>query len=249
MPITIKDIARIAGVSHSTVSRCLNNKGGYSEETFLKIQKIAYELGFVFNAGARSLSTEKTGTIGIVYNEYNYATTLHPFTVKFLQYIKRILEREDLDSIVTFSQTAINGSDNNIERLINKRKVDGLIIVKSDISHSTFDFLKRSKVPFVFAHQMLDDSFEEVDCVYCDHYLGGNLAGEHLAEKGCSKVMCIGRNENRREFKLRTEGFLSAASDRNVLSADNFLISGGAYNNAGPFRMRKNNNTQNGCRV
>ena len=227
MPITIKDIAKIAGVSHSTVSRCLNNKGGYSDETFLRIQKIAYELGFVFNAGARSLSTEKTGTIGIIYDEYNYATTLHPFTVKFLTYIRKILEREDLDSIVTFSQNAINGSD-NIERLINKRKVDGLIIVKSNISHSTFDFLKKRKIPFVFAHQMLDESFEEVDCVYCDHYLGGNLAGNHLWEKGCTKVMCISRNEKRSEFTLRTEGFLSAAADRNILAADDFLISGGS---------------------
>ncbi len=226
MPITIKDIARIAGVSHSTVSRCLNNKGGYSDDTFQRIKKIAEELGFEFNANARSLSTAKTGTIGIIYDEYSASSSLHPFSVRFQNYIRSILEREDLDTIITFSHNASNGID-NIERLVNKRKVDGLIIVKSNISHSTYSYLRRMKIPFVFTHQMPDKFFSDVDCVYCDHYLGGYLAGNHLLDKGCTKLLCITRKEKRSEFALRTEGFVSAASDRNIQFTSEDLIVGG----------------------
>lgn len=226
MPITIKDIARIAGVSHSTVSRCLNNKGGYSDDTFQKIKKIAAELGFEFNANARSLSTAKTGTIGIIYDEYRDSSNLHPFSVRFQKYIRRILEREDLDTIVTFSHNASNGID-NIERLVSKRKVDGIIIVKSNISSSTYNFLRRMKIPFVFAHQMPDKSLDDIDCVYCDHYLGGYLAGSHLLDKGCTRLLCVTRKEKRKEFSLRTEGFISAVSDRNVQITPEDLINGG----------------------
>ncbi len=226
MPITIKDIARIAGVSHSTVSRCLNNKGGYSEETSMKVRKIAEELGFEFNANARSLSTAKTGTIGIIYDEYSDTSNLHPFSVRFQKYIRKILEREDLDTIINFSHNASNGID-NIERLVSKRKVDGIIIVKSNISRSTYNYLRRMKIPFVFAHQMPDKSCEDVDCVYCDHYLGGYLAGNHLLDKGCTKLLCITRMETRSEFLLRSEGFVSAVSDRNIQITSADLINGG----------------------
>ncbi len=149
MQLTIKDIARIAGVSHSTVSRCLNNKGGCSEDTCLRIKKISSELGFEFNANARSLSTAKTGTIGIIFDEDDYENTLHPFTMGFQKHIRRSLERADLDTIITFSRNRITETD-NVVKLVNKGKVDGVIIIKADISHSTINFLRKSKIPFVF---------------------------------------------------------------------------------------------------
>lgn len=101
MPLTIKDIARIAGVSHSTVSRGLNGKPGVSDELRDKIKQIASDLGFEFNANARSLSTAKTGTIGIIYDEENYESTLHIYSMGLLRYMRNSLEREDLDASYT----------------------------------------------------------------------------------------------------------------------------------------------------
>ena len=71
MAVTIKDIARILGISHSTVSRSLNDSPLVAQETKEKIKKVAGELGFAFNANARSLSTNVIGTIGIIFPE-NY---------------------------------------------------------------------------------------------------------------------------------------------------------------------------------
>ena len=239
MIITIKDIAKIAGVSHSTVSRCLNNKKGVSDETCGRIKKIAEDLGFEFNANARSLSTAKTGTIGIIYDEDHYESSLHPYTMSFQKYIRRSLEREDLDTIITFSKNQFTGYD-NVERLINKRKVDGVIIISSDISHSTLDFLKKRNVPFVFSHQTPDKSFGDVDCVYCDHLRGGYTAGAHLAAAGCRSLLCITRTDTRAEFSLRTEGFLSAAADMGIPQSSVDVFPGGVTFKSGYDFVRKN---------
>ena len=79
LSITTKDIAKIAGVSQSTVSRCLNDSNLVSEKTKRIIKQIALEQGFEFNANARSLSTRKTGTIGVIYPDKftDFSTSLY----------------------------------------------------------------------------------------------------------------------------------------------------------------------------
>ena len=67
MALTTKDIARLAGVSQSTVSRSLNNSPLISDETRGRVLRIAEELGFELNANARGLSTNRTNTIGVIY--------------------------------------------------------------------------------------------------------------------------------------------------------------------------------------
>ncbi|MCP5515303.1 MAG: LacI family DNA-binding transcriptional regulator [Spirochaetales bacterium] len=226
MPLTIKDIARIAGVSHSTVSRGLNGKPGVSDELRDKIKQIASDLGFEFNANARSLSTAKTGTIGIIYDEENYESTLHIYSMGLLRYMRNSLEREDLDAIITFSKNRFTGYD-NIEKLINKRKVDGLIIISSKIDIKTIHFLNDAKIPFVFSHQIPDENFGDVDSVYCDHFNGGYIAGGHLIKQGCRKLLCIARKDNRKEFQMRTAGFTSAARDSGLEIDKQSVITGG----------------------
>lgn len=226
MPVTIKDIARLAGVSHSTVSRGLNGKPGVSELMREKIKQIASEVGFEFNANARSLSTAKTGTIGIIYDEENYESTLHIYSMGLLRYLRRNLEKENLDAIITFSRNQFTGND-NIEKLINKRKVDGLIIISSKVKKKTITFLKETGLPFVISHQEPCSSFGSVDTVYCDHFRGGYLAGEHLANQGCRKPVCITRKEKRKEFLKRTEGFLEAMKDNSIPADSRSIIEGG----------------------
>ncbi len=226
MPITIKDIAKIAGVSHSTVSRGLNGKPGVSDEMREKIKQIAGDLGFEFNANARSLITTKTGTIGIIYDEENYESTLHIYSMGLLRYMRKSLERENLDAIITFSRNQFTGND-NIEKLINKRKVDGLIIISSRVDLKTIRFLKDIKLPFVISHQAPDEKFGDVDSVYCDHFAGGYMAGEHLVKQGCRNPVCITRKEKRKEFLMRTEGFIAGVRDGGVDISESSILHGG----------------------
>ncbi len=232
MAVTIKDIAKMAGVTHSTVSRCLNDKPGVSEAMRLKIKRIAQDLGFEFNANARGLNTSKTGTIGIIVNEDDADGQPHIFTNTFLRHIRQQLEEHDLDTLTTFSHNNFSGKD-NILKLVNRRKVDGLIILSNNIGLDSIKFLHENNFPFIYAHQVPPETAETVNAVYCDHFRGGYLAARHLLDRGYKRLLCLSRRDNRTEFILRTNGFSAALEEAgipfdesNIVPVEGFLHSG-----------------------
>jgi LacI family transcriptional regulator len=183
MTITSKEIALIAGVSQSTVSRSLNDSPLISEKTKERIRKVAKEQGFVFNANARSLSTNKTNTVGIIYPDNFNDFSVNLYFSSLHNQLRESLEKENLDLIVSFAENKFTKT-NNIERLIKCQKVDGLIIVKSKLDHQTVNYLKSSKIPFVFMHHIPDISQlhnVDVDIVCTDHIKGGYLATEPIS--------------------------------------------------------------------
>ncbi|HBP38875.1 MAG TPA: LacI family transcriptional regulator, partial [Clostridiales bacterium] len=118
MPMTTKDIARIAGVSQATVSRSLNNSPLISEGTRRRILDIALEQGFEFNASARSLSTNSSGTIGVIYPDNYSAFNLYLSSLH--DQLRSVLEREEYDLIVTFEKNQQTGTS-HIRKLILSR--------------------------------------------------------------------------------------------------------------------------------
>lgn len=234
MSVTIKDIAKIANVSHSTVSRSLNDSPRVAAETKKRIKAIADDLGFEFNSQARSLSTSKSNTIGIIYaSDYN-DSTLHFTTNTVQKAIRRSLEKRDLDAITAYKDND-NTGENNIIRLINKKKIDGLIIMGADIEYKTLDYMTKSGIPFVFCQNIPDPSLD-VDAIYCDHFLGGYEATKHLISQGHKKILCIQRKDDTIQFHQRTNGYEAAMkdnrvaySDENLVYADNSLEGGYRY--------------------
>lgn len=225
MAVTIKDIARIAGVTHSTVSRCLNGKPGVSPSKGAEIKRIARELGFEYNANARSLNTSRTGTIGIILNDDADDNQPHFYTNAFLRHIRHQLEEEDLDILTTFGRNFISGKD-NIVRLVNRKKVDGFIILSTTIGRDTIDFLKAEGVPFIFSHQIPPRNLGEVNAVHCDHERGGYLATRHLLERGKRRILCLSRPDRREEFSLRTRGYLAALEEEGIEPDESLILDG-----------------------
>ena len=104
MAITIKDVAKIAGVSISTVSRSLNDRPLVSLKTKERVKKVAEELKFEINASARTMITKRTDTIGIIYPEEIKDFNFSLYHASLLNNLRDVLEKEDLDSIVTFHE-------------------------------------------------------------------------------------------------------------------------------------------------
>ncbi len=235
MSITTKDLALLAGVSQSTVSRSLNDSPLISQSTKDRILKIAGEQGFEFNASARSLITNRSNTIGIIYpNDFmDYSSNLYFST--FHGQLQKSLEKENMDLIVAFANNRFSDAS-NIKKLIIGKKVDGLLIACTTLSSDTKLFLKSSRIPYVFLHHYPDDpDFEGVDKVYTDHLRGGYLATEHLLKRGHRKIATITTEEYEgQEYKLRTEGYRTAHHfyDREI---DESLIirEGGCYFQSG----------------
>lgn len=245
MPITIRDIAKLAGVSHATVSRSLNNSPLVAAETRNKINELAQSLGFQFNANARSLSTNKSGTICIIYPESQDEHGVSMFYTSLVNQVRDSLERVGMDIIVTFPNNNFTG-ESNIKRLIISRKIDGIIIVHPnlvDVDKQVLHFIEMSKVPYVFLHHypsFLEDN--TVDAIYTDHVRGGYLAAQYLIKSGHKNIACITSNEKLKsaEFQQRTEGYKAALNNNNI-PFDNELIFYGTRDIMSGYNIIKEN--------
>jgi len=204
--ITLKDVAKAAGVSMATVSRSLNDSSLIPEKTRKRIREIADQLGFDFNTHARSLITRRVGTIGIIlppdYDQLGvnlYHGTLHSS-------MRSVLECNDIDLLVSFLSNHFTGG-NNVRKLVARKKVDGLIIVQPVFERELIEYLHVKQMPFVFSHYPpADPCPPDVDIIYPDNEYGGYIAGTYLGSTGARRVLCVttaGEKPTEREFVLR----------------------------------------------
>ncbi|MDA3811601.1 MAG: LacI family DNA-binding transcriptional regulator [Spirochaetaceae bacterium] len=217
MDITIKDIAAVAGVSHSTVSRALNDSPQISQKTKTRIKEIALSMHFEFNAGARSLSGRKTGNIGVVYNANyeQFGSSLYVSQL-FLE-LRHFLERMDMDAILLEGYHPETGAS-NISRLLKQKKVDGFLIVHNNIARKDYESIRKSGIPLVQLHMLPKYcQKEDLDYFFTDHKLGGRIATEYLIKKGCRRILTVLSNDfESDEFKQRTEGYKIALENAGI---------------------------------
>lgn len=204
--VTIKDIAALAGVSYSTVSRCLNDSPLVSNKTKIKVNAIAKNLDFEFNANARGLITSKANAVGIVLPEGFSQVNVNAYHGLLLNSLRNSLEKRDVDLIVTYQKNHFT-KQNNILRLVNRKKIDGLILLIEDPTDQTISFLKNREFPSVFLHYPPTSKIESFEVIYTDHYVGGQIVAKHLLNKGHTKFSVIGVSEYHKEYHLRELGF------------------------------------------
>lgn len=226
---TLRDVAKAAGVSMATVSRSLNHSTLIPEKTRKRIREIADDLGFEFNAHARSLITRRVGTIGIIlppdYDHFGvnlYHGTLHSS-------LRSVLECNDIDLLVAFLSNHFTGG-NNITKLVSRKKVDGLIIVQPLFERELIEFLHTKEMPFVFSHYPPPDPCPpDIDIIYPDNDYGGYLAGQHLGSLGRKRVLCVtaaGEKLVEREFTLRLAGARRGLAESGITLRPEDLIIG-----------------------
>ena len=208
--MTLKDIAELANTSVSTVSRSLNDSELISAATRERIKAIAAEQGFQFNAIARGLATSTVGTIGVILPEHYDRFDVLMYHAALHSDMRKSIEQADLDTIVAFTENRFSGLK-NIERLVTRGKVDGLIIVRSSLDEETLNFLRDRQVPFVLTHYppddpRADDPPPEFDMIWSDNREGGRMVAEYLRDLGATSVAILSGGDDR-ETAHRLEGF------------------------------------------
>lgn len=208
---SIKDIAKLVGVSPSTVSRVLNKTGRYSKETEKKIHQVVEESGFVYNMSAKSLKNSKTNTIGLIIpditNDFfsDMALKIEKFfkNVNYSVYICNSNDEPE-NECSYFSDLAAN-------------RVDGIIC-----------FSQMTKLPINFENYHIPvvsiDRDPQCDMpvpsVYSDDYDGGYKATELLIKNGCKHIIHIANPSRNliptKRFYKRTEGYEQALKDYNI---------------------------------
>lgn len=224
--MTIRDLAKLAGVSHSTVSRSLNDSPLISEKTKNRIRELAREHHFELNASAQSLSTRKTGTVGIIFPELYEEYRNLQYLGLLLNSLRYSLEKNALDSIITFPRNNYTGQS-NIKRLIKSKKVDGLLMVIPEIEEDDWQFILQSEVPFVLLHFKQKHRYtEHIDFLYTDHFKGAYKATTHLIESGYRRILCLTDKHRFVEYEDRTAGYKSALTDHGIDIDEELIFSG-----------------------
>jgi LacI family transcriptional regulator len=221
--VTIRDIAKIAGVSHSTVSRSLNDHPSISPGRREQIKKIARELGFEYNANAVRLRGGKIGTVGIIATK-NISTTF--FLDSLIRKITHEEQNSFLDYIVSFPQSGIQGT-NNIRRLVSAGKVDGFILMHPEITYADYEFLTSQSIPFVLLHfKPSNFTYEHLNYFLTDHEHGAFLATNHLIQLGRRKLLSISEGGGEVQFMERSAGFRRALEENGIPFEKHMLIEG-----------------------
>src|SRR6056297_2091296 len=197
--VTIKDVAREAGISVSTVSRVLNDKPDVSDTTKKKVMKSAEEIGFVRNLGAMNLKNKSTRTMGIVFE-----TDFDPFFSEVLNGIEDAARKYHYTNILMNTELDEENERIAIKTLIEHR-VDGLLILPSRPKLVTLPGLIKRNFPMVIIGR--DFRSIKINEIYTDDIKGGVLAAEHLLSKGRKNFLFINGNAESSAAIMRQEGF------------------------------------------
>ena len=223
---TIRDVARAAGVSVGTASKALNGQGQLRDETRVRVQQIASELGFRPNDLMQSLLRQKSFTVGLISTD-SYGR----FSSPLMEGI------EDALGAAQFSVFLCNASDDparerqHIESLLSKR-VDGIIVTARRTDPRAPIDLGVVGVPILYAYTQVDDP--NALCLLPDDAQGGQLATEHLIRAGRRRIVHITGPEKFLAVRERRAGYERAMRSHN-LNVPNCGVLSGPWSEAWGF--------------
>ncbi len=211
--VTIKDIAREAGVSISTVSNALNGLSVVSPETIAKVMEVADRLHYVPNLNGKNLKASSTKTIGL-FAEFmggSYMTELM-YAMTSICYS----EGYELNVFVTNSNRSI------MTRILGGT-MDGAVIVSSRLSADEEDALQEAGIPVVYLNAERAGRLKSSVCF--DSYNTGRLAAEYLISKGVQRFGLMEGTDNYDSVQ-RKKGFCDVLAEKGLVLAPEFTWSG-----------------------
>lgn len=224
--VTIMDIAKEVNVSKTTVSMVLNNKSiNVSDETRKKILKTASEMNYIPNTVARSLSTNRTNTIGIILPDIE-----NPFFAMMAKTIEDTAEKLNYNIILCNSYNNTDKEEKYVKLLISKL-VDGVIFAAGGNSERNLNILKSNKVPFVLVDRYVE-SINEYSGVFSKNIEGIKQGVEYLYKLNHRNIAFVGGNAKVKVAKLRNESYIETSKslglyNENLMVESDFSIEGG----------------------
>jgi LacI family transcriptional regulator len=216
--VTIKDIAREAGVSYATVSRALNNKKDVSEKTRILIHELAEEMGYRPNVIARSLVMKRSTMIGLVLPDVS-----NPFFADIARSVSLEATKHGYSTLIINSGW---DTTNEIEqmRLLLDQRVAGIIIKPTGYyAPGTFE---KTGVPIVSFWHPSDDRATYLEV---DHKKGTQLAVQNLIDRGFKRIAFLGGTDTSPANQLRLLSFQKTLQTNN-LQIHEHLVSFGGFN-------------------
>jgi DNA-binding LacI/PurR family transcriptional regulator len=215
---SIKDIARLARVSHPTVSRALQNSPLVNRETAAKIRKIADETGYHASAVARGLVTRRTRTIGLVVT-----TVADPFAGEVVCGIEQAANDHGY-AVFLANSNADPVRERSVVQVFAERRVDGIIVTSSRVGALYLPLLKELNVPIVLVNGQYPGDF--VYSVMIANLEGSRAAAEHLIGLGHRRIAYVGDRSGYQSEAERLAGYKEALAAAGIPFAAELAVEG-----------------------
>jgi DNA-binding LacI/PurR family transcriptional regulator len=199
---SIKDIARIAGVSHSTVSRAMQNSPLVNRATLEEIQKIAREIGYSASAVARGLVTRKTRTIGVVVT-----AVTDPWVGEVLSAIE-LAAADHGYAVFLADSNADPAREKSVVQSFAERRVDGIVVTSSRVGALHTPMLSQMMVPIVLINNQHPGEF--VHSVMIENVQASREATAHLIGLGHRRIAYVGDRYGHQSDAERFAGYREA---------------------------------------
>ncbi|WP_370032428.1 LacI family DNA-binding transcriptional regulator [Qipengyuania mesophila] len=203
--VTIRDVAKAAGVSVATASRALNGLSNVTRETREKIEGVAAELNYVPHSGARNLTRRTTDTIGVILPDL------------FGEFFSEIIRGIDL--VVHGAGKSLllgnmHGSADETGQAIRsmRGRVDGLLVMPPNSSADSIGGALTQHIPTVLLNARAVDG--ATPFVTVDNYGGARLVTEHLIDRGARKIVHLAGPASNHDASERLRGYRDVLSER-----------------------------------
>lgn len=221
--ITIKDIAKLAGVSPSTVSRVMSDNPKISAETSRKVRDIMDKLGYQPNIIAKSLVSRTTHTLGIMLPRPAEELFRNDFFGELLRGVVTQSTRMGYELLLT---TATSEQDElgTISRLVRSRRVDGIVLLGSRCGDPLISYLQQEKFPFVLVGR--SDDYSDVLMVDNNNVQASYDATEHLIAQGHTRIGFVSGPPNLTLSHDRLKGYEQALLEYGLSTRPDWIIEG-----------------------
>ncbi|WP_194207706.1 ribose operon transcriptional repressor RbsR [Superficieibacter sp. 1612_C1] len=216
---TMKDVARLAGVSTSTVSHVINKDRFVSEAITDKVAAAIKTLNYAPSALARSLKLNQTRTIGMLIT-----ASTNPFYSELVRGVERSCFERGYSLVLCNTEGDEQRMNQNLETLMQKR-VDGLLLLCTETHQPSQEIMQRyPSVPTVMMDWAPFDG--DSDLIQDNSLLGGDLATQHLIDQGYTRIGCLTGPLDKTPARLRLEGYRKAMHRAGLAIPDGYEITG-----------------------
>lgn len=219
--ISTRELAELAGVSQSTVSRCLNDHPSISFETKERVRKLALQYGYVdHHRGNKALLSGKRRTIGILVTGRPFFDDL------FIHYTLNLLMTKAAEkNYYTIPLPLSSQEEGGLEKLrdlIRLNIVDSFIILHRDFDQQLHQYLQDIGIPHIYLLHCSRNSYQAVDIVDSDNFAGGYLAAQHFISHGHKDIITV--TCPWREFEDRTNGYRQALAENGIPYRNDYVL-------------------------